>query len=101
MGEYSTKLSDTQDFTKDELCGIINICIGVKFPSFVSVIREITEGESVWEKLAISRKNTKKIMPLSSTVKPGNIIDFILKSISFYKPQKISLWVKAVCETMV
>ena len=45
----------------------------------MSAIHEITEGELVWEKLAISRKNTKKIMPLSSTVKPVNIIDFILK----------------------
>ena len=86
LGEYLSRLADTRKFTEDELCGIIDICIGVKFPSLVSAIHEITEGESVWEKLAISRKNTKKIMPLSSTVKPGNIIDFILKSISFYKP---------------
>ena len=79
LGEYLSRLADTRKFTEDELCGIIDICIGVKFPSFLSAICEITEGESVWEKLAMSKKNTKKIIPLSSTVKPGNIIDFILK----------------------
>ena len=96
LGEYLSRLADTRKFTEYELCRIIDICIGVKFPSLMSAIREITKGEFVWEKLAISRKNTKKIMPLSSTVKLGNIINFISKSISFYKPQKISLWVKNV-----
>ena len=96
MSEYSTKLSDTWDFTKDELCGIIDICIGVKFPSFLLTIRDITEGESNWDKLAISKKNTKKIMPLSSAEKTSNIIDFILKYISFYKPQKITSLVKYI-----
>ena len=81
---------DKRNFTKDELYSIIDIYIGIKYPSFLLNIHDITEGESTWDKLTISKKNTKKIMPLSSAVKPGNTIYFILKSISFYKPQKIT-----------
>ena len=90
LGEYLFRLADIRKFTEDELCGIINICIGIKFPSFVLAIQKITKGESVWKNWLYLEKTQKRLC-LYHLKSNQVIINFILKSISFYKPQKISL----------